>query len=110
LSLEATQELVGLVEKGQFDGVAGHNPRATMQAALNLSRKRSEAVRDSIIAHAESQGVHMDKSQIQPVGVGIREPFIAKPRNMAEAKQNMRVEFRLIRIEAEATTESDFDF
>jgi hypothetical protein len=52
----------------------------------------------------------MDKSQIQPVGVGIREPFIAKPGNMDEAKQNMRVEFRLIRVEAEATTESDFDF
>lgn len=110
LSLEATGDLVKLIEEGAFDGVAGHNPRATMQAALNLSRKRAEAVRDSVIAHAGGQGVRIDKSQIQPVGVGIREPFIAKPSSMAEAKQNMRVEFRLIRVEAEATTASDFDF
>ncbi len=110
LDLEATQELVELVQRGEFDGVAGHNPRATMQAALNLSRKRAEAIRDSILAYAQEQSVRIDKSQIQPVGVGIREPFIAKPKSMAEAKQNMRVEFRLIRVEAEATTESDFDF
>ncbi len=110
LSLEATDQLVRLIGEGRFDGAAGHNPRATMQAALNLSRKRSEAVRASVIAYAEGKGVQMDKSQIQPVGVGIREPFIAKPRNMDEARQNMRVEFRLIRIEAEATTASDFDF
>ena len=30
------------------------------------------------------------------VGVGIREPFVAKPSNLNEAKQNMRVEFRII--------------
>ena len=52
----------------------------------------------------------MDLSQMQPQGVGIAEPFIAKPRSMDEAKQNMRVEFRLIRVSAEVTQESDFDF
>ena len=78
--------------------------------ALNLSRKRAEAVRESIIAYAKRKGVRLDASQIQPVGVGIREPFIAKPSNMGEAKQNMRVEFRLLRVEAEASQASDFDF
>ncbi|GIT05426.1 MAG: hypothetical protein CM1200mP29_08370 [Verrucomicrobiota bacterium] len=29
---------------------------------------------------------------------------------MDEAKQNMRVEFRLLRVSAEVTQESDFDF
>ena len=47
---------------------------------------------------------------MQAVGVGIREPFIAKPGNMEEAKQNMRVEFRLLRVTAEAASGSDFDF
>ena len=95
---------------GAFDGVAENNPRETMQAALNLSRTRADAVRDSIIEYAKSKGITIDKSQIQAVGVGIREPFVARPRNMDEMKQNMRVEFRLVRVTAEATKPSDFDF
>jgi outer membrane protein OmpA-like peptidoglycan-associated protein len=110
LDLKSTELLARQIEQGTFDGVADHNPRASMQAALNLSRKRAEAVRDSIIGYAKSKGVRLDTSQIQPVGVGIREPFIAKPTSMQEAKQNMRVEFRLMRVEAEASQASDFDF
>ncbi len=110
LSLENTPEIAKLIETGAFDGVPEHRPRETMQAALNLSRTRAEAVRDSIIAYAKSKGLQLDASQIQPVGVGIREPFIAKPTSMEEAKENMRVEFRLLRVAAEAATQSDFDF
>ncbi len=110
LNLEATSELVNLITKGAFDGVNQYNPRQTMQAALNLSRKRAEAVLHSITQYAQTKGLVLDKSQIQPVGIGIREPFIAKPTTPEEARQNMRVEFRLIRVSAEATVESDFDF
>ena len=110
LDLARTQDAARLIESGAFDGGGEHNPRATMQAALNLSRRRAEAVRDSIIAYAKANGLQLDASQIQPLGVGIREPFLAKPRNMDEAKQNMRVEFRLIRVTAEAVAPSDFDF
>ncbi len=110
LSLESTDQITKLIETGAFDGVSEHRPRETMQAALNLSRTRAEAVRDSIIEYAKSKGLQLDASQIQPVGVGIREPFIAKPTSMEEAKENMRVEFRLLRVAAEAATKSDFDF
>jgi len=110
LDLAQTDRLVQLIEGGAFDGVAEHNPREVMQAALNLSRRRAEAVRDSIVDYSTSKGFELDKSQIQPVGVGIREPFIAKPANMDEAEKNMRVEFRLIRVPAEVIKESDFDF
>lgn len=110
LKLDATSELVRLVIAGAFDGVNEFNPRETMQAALNLSRKRAETVFNSITQYAKSKGLELDKSQIQPTGVGIREPFIAKPTNMDEARQNMRVEFRVIRVPAEATVESDFNF
>jgi outer membrane protein OmpA-like peptidoglycan-associated protein len=110
LDLSHTGTLVKLIETGSFDGVADLNPRETMQAALNLSRARAEAVRDSIIEHAKKKGLALDKSQIQPVGVGIREPFVAKPKNMDEAKQNMRVEFRVVRVAAEASKAADFDF
>lgn len=110
LDLESTGDVIRAVEAGVFDGHPEHKPREVMQAALNLSRKRAEAVRESVIAYAKTKNVPLDASQIQPVGVGIREPFIAKPANMDEAKKNMRVEFRLIRVTAEAASSSDFDF
>jgi ABC-type nitrate/sulfonate/bicarbonate transport system substrate-binding protein/outer membrane protein OmpA-like peptidoglycan-associated protein len=110
IDLASTAVLTKLIETGAFDGGTDLNPRETMQAALNLSRARAEAVRDSIITYAKSKGLMMDRSQIQPVGVGIREPFIAKPANMEQAKQNMRVEFRLVRVAAEAAKQTDFDF
>jgi ABC-type nitrate/sulfonate/bicarbonate transport system substrate-binding protein/outer membrane protein OmpA-like peptidoglycan-associated protein len=110
LDLTATAEIVKLIESGEFDGIAEHNPRQTMQAALNLSKKRAEKVRDSIIGYARKKGAPFDASQVQAVGVGVREPFIAKPRNMEEARQNMQVEFRLIRVTAESTQRTDFEF
>lgn len=110
LDLAATQQVVELVKAGEFDGDAEFNPREVMQSALNLSKKRADAVRESIVKYAAEKGVPLDKSQIQPTGVGIAEPFIAKPANMDEAKKNMRVEFRLIRVSAEVAKPSDFDF
>jgi outer membrane protein OmpA-like peptidoglycan-associated protein len=110
LDLGDTQKLVKLVESGGFDGVAESNPRETMQAALNLSKKRADAVRKSILAYAKSKGLPFDVSQIQSAGVGISEPFIAKPSSMDEAMKNMRVEFRLMKVNAEAVKKSDFDF
>ena len=110
LDLTNTPTLIHLIESGKFDSVSEHNPRETMQAALNLSKKRAEAVRESIIAYAKEKQGQLDASQIQSIGAGIQEPFIAKPASMAEAKQNMRVEFRLLRVTAEAQKKSDFDF
>jgi outer membrane protein OmpA-like peptidoglycan-associated protein len=110
LDLTATEEIVRLIDSGAFDGDADNSPRSTMQAGLNLSLRRAQAVRDSIIAYASGRGLTMDKSQIQPVGVGIREPFVSKPTNIDEAGMNRRVEFRLLRVAAEAASQSDFDF
>lgn len=110
LDLGSTAELVKMIETGSFDGVPENNPRETMQAALNLSRSRAEAVLASIVEYAKGKGVALDKTQVQPVGVGIREPFVAKPANMDEAKKNMRVEFRVVRVAAEASKQADFDF
>jgi len=110
LDLNDTEAMVQLVQSGAFDGDAEHNPRETLTAALNLSLERAEEVRNSVSDYASAQGLKVDPSQIQPQGVGIREPLIAKPRSMDEAQQNMRVEFRLIRITAEIASTSDFDF
>jgi len=110
LDLGSTDKLTELIKTGKFDGAAGFNPRETMQAALNLSRQRAEAVKAAVLAFAATQGIEMDKSQIQPVGVGVTEPVIPRPSTMEEAEQNMRVEFRLIRVKAEVMNPSDFDF
>ncbi|MBN2589402.1 MAG: ABC transporter substrate-binding protein [Sedimentisphaerales bacterium] len=110
LDLNSTAEIVKLIDNGSFDGSANHNPREVMNAARNLSRSRAEAVRDSIVDFARKNNITLDISQIQPVGVGVKEPLITKPSNMAEAEQNMRVEFRIIRVNAEAINPSDFDF
>lgn len=110
LDLSSTAELTRLIEAGAFDGAPDNNPRETMQAALNLSRSRADAVLTSIVEYAKGKGLTLDKTQVQPVGVGVKEPFVAKPANMDEAKKNMRVEFRIVRVAAEASKQADFDF
>lgn len=109
LSLASAEELATIINSGALDG-ASTNPRDTLQAALNLSRARAEAVRDAIVQFAKDQGLRMDKSQMQPLGVGVAEPVIATPRNAQDAKQNMRVEFRLVRVPAESVKPGDFDY
>ena len=109
LDINDTAAIVELVESGALDGTEA-NPRLYMQAALTLSRKRAEAVRDSIIEYAKEKGLSLDKSQIQPVGIGIGEPLIPRPRTLAETAKNMRVEFRLMKVPAEVINEGDLDF
>lgn len=110
LDLTSPEEVADAIRSGDFDGDPQYNPRQVMQAALNLSKTRAVAVMESILGFAKSNNIRIDPSQIQPVGVGIREPFIAKPASMDEARQNMRVEFRLMRVSAEVAKPSDFDF
>jgi len=109
LDLTQTAKIVELVKSGAFDGTSP-NPRETMQAALNLSQSRASAVKQAVENFAKQKGVNLDASQIQPVGVGIAEPLIARPRSPADALQNMRVEFRIVKVPAESINADDFDF
>jgi hypothetical protein len=109
LDLSQTQTIIELVESGAFDGTSP-NPRETMQAALNLSQARAAAVKSAVVDFAKTKNVNLDDSQILPVGVGIAEPLIARPKNAADALQNMRVEFRIVKVPAESIKTEDFDF
>lgn len=109
LDLTATNDVMKHIAAGDFQG-SDPNPQETMQAALNLSQVRAEEVKKSIVEYAKKNGLNLDPSQIQPVGMGIREPVVAKPSNMDEAKRNMRVEFRLVRVNPEAIKPKDFDY
>jgi outer membrane protein OmpA-like peptidoglycan-associated protein len=109
LDLTNTTAVVDLIKAGKFSGGKA-DPLVTMQAALNLSQKRAESVREAVVKFAKAEKANLDMSQIVPVGAGVSEPVIAKPKNLDEAKENMRVEFRIVRVEAEAITPKDFDF
>jgi ABC-type nitrate/sulfonate/bicarbonate transport system substrate-binding protein len=109
LDLAQTARIVELIEKGSFNGT-DPDPSQTMQAALNLSQRRAEEVMRAIIEYARSKRVRLNEDQLQAVGDGIKEPIIPKPRNPAEAAVNRRVEFRLLRVRAEAIQASEFDF
>jgi ABC-type nitrate/sulfonate/bicarbonate transport system substrate-binding protein/outer membrane protein OmpA-like peptidoglycan-associated protein len=109
LDLTKTEQIVQLIEKGAFSG-AKPDPRATMTAALNLSKERAESVKEAIVGFSREKKYLLDAAQIAPTGIGISKPLIAKPKNLEEAKENMRVEFKLMRVSAEAAKASDFDF
>lgn len=109
LELTDPKKMEELIAGAAFDGATA-KPRDTMQAALNLSRARAEAVKKAVVAFAKSKNFLLNETQLQPTGVGIREPVIAKPKNLEEAKKNMRVEFRILRVEAEPNKTGDFDF
>jgi ABC-type nitrate/sulfonate/bicarbonate transport system substrate-binding protein len=109
LNLSQTDSIVKLIRTGVFDGT-DPNPRDTMQAALNLSLSRADEVRTALVQYAKTKGVNLDASQIQPVGAGIMEPVVARPKDLDEAKQNMRVEFKIVKVPAEALESQDFDY
>ena len=82
----------------------------TQQSAKNLSVSRALGVRDSVIAYAKAQGIALDASQFAVVGHGIAQPKTGTcggdpcaPKNEQEWLSNMRVEFRVIQIEAQAS-------
>jgi ABC-type nitrate/sulfonate/bicarbonate transport system substrate-binding protein len=109
LDLEDTKKIVDLIKQGAFSG-GEVDPNITMQAALTLSKSRADQVMKALSDFAAQSKVTLDLSQIAPVGAGIAEPLIAKPKDLKQAEQNMRVEFRIVKVNAEALAPSDFNF
>ncbi|WP_417912524.1 ABC transporter substrate-binding protein [Candidatus Electronema sp. TJ] len=80
------------------------------QAAKNLSLSRANAVRESIMTFAATKGVTLDESQFAVIGHGITKPKSSlcgddpcPPKTEQAWRDNMRVEFRIIQLEAEAS-------
>lgn len=109
-TVQATN-LAGL-SRANADGrtVAIDDPKTTVAAAAQLSQSRALAVKKAVEVYAKRKNYTLDLSQIQPQGVGIAEPVNARPRNMSQAKENMRVEFRVVRVSAEKLREDSFNF
>ncbi len=109
LDLSNIKEVTTLISSGAFAG-GKDDPSVTMQAALALSKQRADEVREALAKYATELGVNLDLSQVTPVGAGISEPIVAKPKTIDEAKENMRVEFRIVKVDAETLAPTDFNF
>ncbi|KKR54239.1 MAG: ABC-type nitrate/sulfonate/bicarbonate transport system, periplasmic component [Parcubacteria group bacterium GW2011_GWA2_40_23] len=106
--------------KAKKSGVQQGELSKIKQAALNLSVSRALQVRDAIIAFAKSKGISLDISQFSMVGNGFRTPksglkssgacndaWLANddpcpPKSQAAWAENMRVDFNIVSVEAEA--------
>ena len=80
------------------------------QSAKNLSVARAAAVRDAVIAEAGRNGTSLDPSQFAVAGHGIASPRTGMcgtdpcpPKTEQEWLSNMRVVFRIVQVEAEAS-------
>lgn len=84
--------------------------RRIKQSAKNLSLSRANAVRSSLIEYAGNKGIVLDETQFAVVGHGIMKPQSGlcgddpcAPQTEQDWRNNMRVEFRIIQIEAETS-------
>ena len=80
------------------------------QSARNLSLSRAQAVRDNMMDLAEQDGITLDKSQFTVFGSGFGNPKTGTcgtdpcaPKTEADWLSNMRVVFRIVNMEAEAS-------
>lgn len=100
ITVEGHSDPMGFLRK-QKEGASSVELNRIKQAAKNLSYSRANAVRDEIIAYAASQGILLDPNQFAVSGYGISQPKFPVPKTEQQWKDNMRVEFKIIQIEAE---------
>ncbi|MEM9342896.1 MAG: hypothetical protein AAGA87_07605, partial [Pseudomonadota bacterium] len=78
--------------------------RAIRTSTQNLSMDRAIAVVDALTEYSTDLGVRMNRDQFTVDGVGISSPRHNPPATEAEWRENMRVVFRVLTVQAEATT------
>lgn len=100
ITVEGHSDPMGYLRK-EKEGASTIELNRIKQAAKNLSFSRSNSVRDEIIKYAKSRGIQLDPNQFSVSGYGISQPKFAVPKSEDEWLDNMRVEFKIIQIEAE---------
>ena len=120
LSLSDTKTIIKVIESTSLSGQTRTNrsgnteeipdPRETVAAALTTSQIRANNAKKGIEQFAKKNGYQIDLSTVFPRGVGIANPVNPRPRSLTEAKKNMRVTFRVVKVQAEALNADDFDF
>ena len=86
------------------DGADNTELRAIRTSAQNLSLDRAIAVVDALSGYSEDTDLRMNRDQFTVDGVGITAPRHDPPQTEAQWRENMRVVFRVLTVQAEATT------
>jgi outer membrane protein OmpA-like peptidoglycan-associated protein len=109
ITVEGNSDPLGYLRKKK-EGESSLVLNRVKQAAKNLSLSRAIAVRDSITGYAANKGITLDPSQFAVVGHGISKPRNGicgeepcAPKTEKEWRDNMRVEFRILQVEAESS-------
>jgi hypothetical protein len=90
IDLTKTAVVMKAIKGGKFEQAAELANQATA-----LSQGRADAVLEALRGFAKSKQVDLQENQFTSVGVGVSEPIFPLSKTWEEAKQNMRVEFRL---------------
>jgi ABC-type nitrate/sulfonate/bicarbonate transport system substrate-binding protein len=109
LDLRDAKKVLELINKDNF---GNKDLSLEVRFLQGLSEKRAAAVRKAVIAFAASKELRLDESQVRAVGAGMTEPVVAlpDPKKPQEWTKNRRVEFRIIKVSAEAIKPVDFDY
>ncbi|MEM9317442.1 MAG: nitrate ABC transporter substrate-binding protein [Pseudomonadota bacterium] len=86
------------------DGADNAELRAIRTSAQNLSLDRAIAVVDALEGYAGDTDLRINRDQFTVDGVGITSPRHDPPQTEAQWRENMRVVFRVLTVQAEATT------
>ncbi|MEM8880047.1 MAG: nitrate ABC transporter substrate-binding protein [Pseudomonadota bacterium] len=86
------------------DGADNAELRAIRTSAQNLSLDRAIAVVDALSGYAGDTDLRINRDQFTVDGVGITSPRHDPPQTEAQWRENMRVVFRVLTVQAEATT------
>lgn len=86
------------------DGASKSELRGIRTSTQNLSLQRAIAVVDALEQYAQENGIRVNRDQFIVDGVGISAPMFNPPTTESEWRQNMRVVFRVLTAQAEATT------
>ncbi len=89
--------------KEEKRGAKNDELQAIRTSAKNLSMDRAQAVVTALNDYADSQDISLNTNQFTVDGVGITEPAFNPPTTKEEWRQNMRVKFRVLTTQAEAT-------
>lgn len=100
ITIEGHTDPMGFLRK-QKEGSDELVLKKIRQAAKNLSYSRADSARTEIVKYASSKGITLDTSQFNIIGHGIDAPKFGVPQNENEWHQNMRVQFKVLQVEAE---------
>ncbi len=100
ITVEGHSDPMGYLRKKK-DGQPKSVLKKIAQSAQALSLSRSNGVRDEIVAYAKAEKITLDPTQFATIGYGITNPKHPVPKTKQQWLDNMRVEFKVIQVEAE---------